>query len=590
VGRSGGPAGINLPHGTSIPRNTGTAGRRMAPRRHSRSPRYLSPLTIAAAYLLVGTAWIFLSDRALTLLFPAGELARWQTVKGILYVAVTALLLFLLMRRSLAALRRSEERHRQMFETTTVALLIDPATATIEDANAAAEAFYGWPREELAGRPLAEINTLPPEEIARAVERVLAGQRAHFLFQHRVRGGELRDVEVFSSVIETRGRPLIYSILYDRTEARRVEEQLRQAQKMETLGQLTGGMAHDLNNVLSVILGNAELMRQELPDGRDDLQNDLGELTAAARRGAAMIRKVAGFSRTGPLEAVVLDLAAGVRDTAETLRQLIPAGIEVVIGTPAEPVPVRADRGALEQILMNLVTNARDAMPEGGRLEIQVGKSGGTGAFTVRDTGIGMDEATRARILEPFFTTKPPPLGTGLGMAMVDSLVRRQGGTLAIGSAPGRGTTVTVALPLAERRAAERAAAGPLEALPRGTETILIVEDEAGLRRAARRLLERLGYTVLDAADGEAALAILRERGPAVDLVLSDLVMPRLGGRALYDAARREGVGARFVFSSGYGGEVLEGLETVDDQGPALIRKPWALDELAAKLREVLDA
>ncbi len=562
----------------------------MTPGRHPRSPRYLSPLTIALAYLAVGTAWIFLSDRALTLLFAAGEVARWQTVKGVLYVAVTALLLFLLMRRSLAAVRRSEERHRQMFETTTIALLIDPDTATIEDANAAAEVFYGRPRAELAGLPLSELNPLPPAAIDAAIARVLAGQRGHFHVQHLVHGDQLRDVEIFSSVIETGGRRLIYSILYDQTDARRVEEQLRQAQKMETLGQLTGGIAHDLNNVLSVILGNAELMRQELPEGRDDLRTDLGELMAAARRGAAMIRKVAGFSRSGPLEAVVLDLGVSVRETAETLRQLIPAGIEVVIGAPAEPVPVRADRGALEQILMNLVTNARDAMPDGGRIEIQVARSGGTGSFTVRDSGIGMDDATRGRILEPFFTTKPPPLGTGLGMAMVDSLVRRQGGTLAIESAPGRGTTVTVALPLAERRAAERAPAAPPDGLPRGTETILVVEDEAALRRAARRLLERLGYTVLDTADGEEALGVLRERQGTIDLVLSDLVMPRRGGRALYEAARADGLGVKFLFSTGYGSEVLEGLDALDGGGPALIRKPWALDELATRLREVLDA
>ena len=569
-----------------------------APTRQPPPRRYLSPLTIAVLYTVVGALWILASDRALTVLFPAEELERWQTLKGLLYVAVTGVLLYLATRRSLAGVRASERLYRQMFETTTVALLIDPATARIEDANAAACAFYGWSRDELVGRPLTDFNTLPRVAINTEIQRVLAGERGHFTFQHRIRSGETRDVEVFSSVVDVGGRRRLYSVIYDRTERRRLEEQLRQAQKMEALGQLTGGIAHDLNNVLSVVLGNAELIDQEIPADRAALRADLGELRSAARRGASMIRKLLSFSRSAQLEIVTLDLGAAVAEVADTLRRFLPAGIEVTIAVPREPVLVSADRGSIEQILMNLVTNARDAMPDGGHLRIEVRErvaggdesemAGTFGSLVVRDDGIGMDEATRARVFEPFFTTKPAPLGTGLGMTMVYGLAKQQSALIEVESAPGRGTSVTISFPSASGMAAATNGGEGTDPPPTGTETILVAEDEAPLRRAATRLLERLGYTVITASDGEEALQLFRARASEVSLVLSDIVMPRMGGRALYEALRREGYDVKFLFSSGYGGDQLQDLASA--AGPMLIRKPWSLSELAVKLREVLDA
>ena len=569
-----------------------------APTRQLRPRRYLSPLTIAVLYAVIGALWILVSDRALSAFFPAEELERWQTLKGLLYVVVTALLLYLATRRSLAGVRASERLYRQMFETTTVALLIDPATARIEDANAAACAFYGWPRDELVGRPLTDFNPLPRAAINSEIQRVLAGERGHFTFQHRIRNGELRDVDVFSSVVDVGGRRRLYSVIFDRTEHRRLEEQLRQAQKMEALGQLTGGIAHDLNNVLSVVLGNAELIDQELPADRTGARADLGELRSAARRGASMIRKLLSFSRSTQLEIVTLDLGAAVADAADTLRRFLPAGIEVTIAVPREPLLVSADRGSIEQILMNLVTNARDAMPDGGHLRIEVRErmaggdepeaAGTFGSLVVRDDGIGMDEATRRRVFEPFFTTKPAPLGTGLGMTMIYGLVKQQAALIEVESAPGRGTSVTISFPNASGTSAVVNGGEETDPPPSGSETILVAEDEAPLRRAATRLLERLGYTVITASDGEEALQVFRARASEVSLVLSDIVMPRMGGRALYEALRREGYDVKFLFSSGYGGDQLQDLGA--DAGPMLIRKPWSLSELAVKLREVLDA
>jgi PAS domain S-box-containing protein len=568
------------------------------PTRQPPPRRYLSPLTIAVLYAVVGALWILASDQALTAFFPVEELERWQTVKGLLYVAVTGVLLYLATRRSLSGVRASERLYRQMFETTTVALLIDPATARIEDANAAACAFYGWSRDELVGRPLTDFNTLPRVAINTEIRRVLAGERGHFTFQHRIRNGETRDVEVFSSVVDVGGRRRLYSVIYDRTERRRLEEQLRQAQKMEALGQLTGGIAHDLNNVLSVVLGNAELIDHEIPADGAVLRADLNELRSAARRGASMIRKLLSFSRSTQLEIVTLDLGAAVAEVADTLRRFLPAGIEVTIAVPREPVLVSADRGSIEQILMNLVTNARDAMPEGGHLRIEVRQrvaggdesemAGTLGSLVVRDDGIGMDEATRARIFEPFFTTKPAPLGTGLGMTMIYGLARQQGAPIEVESAPGRGTSVTISFPNASGAPTAANGGEETDPPPTGSETILVAEDEAPLRRAATRLLERLGYTVITASDGEEALQLFRARASEVSLVLSDIVMPRMGGRALYDALRREGYDVKFLFSSGYGGDQLQDLGA--GAGPMLIRKPWSLSELAVKLREVLDA
>jgi CheY-like chemotaxis protein len=295
---------------------------------------------------------------------------------------------------------------------------------------------------------------------------------------------------------------------------------------------------------------------------------------------------------------VTLDLGAAVAEVADTLRRFLPAGIDVSIAVPREPLVVSADRGSIEQILMNLVTNARDAMPDGGHLRIEVRQrvAGGDesepvgtfGSLVVRDDGVGMDDATRLRIFEPFFTTKPAPLGTGLGMTMVYGLVRQQGALIDVESAPGRGTAVAISFPSASGTpAAGNGAEGP-EPLPGGSETILVAEDEAPLRRAATRLLERMGYPVITAWDGEEALQLFRAGAADVSLVLSDIVMPRMGGRALYDALRREGYDVKFLFSSGYGGDQLHDLGA--DAGPTLIRKPWSLSELAVKLREVLDA
>ena len=688
----------------------------------ARSPaRLLTPFGIALGYFIVSATYIFFSDRAVAALVRDPALhTRVQTFKGFAFIGLTALLLWALIRASRRAALDGERIYRQMFERTgAVALLVDPSTGRIVDANAAATRFYGWSRSELAGKPVADINTASPAEIARMMTATRELGSSQFLFQHRTASGQIREVELHSGPIDVGNDVLLFSIIHDLTarveaeralelsedryrtlmneaadafvlmeiggrfvevnpkacelsgygrdellarsitdlitpdnlaeiplrvdelragrtviqertirrrdgratpvevsarmvadgriqavirdvsERHRLAEQLRQAQKMEAIGQLAGGIAHDLNNVLGVVLANAGLLRDALPAGRDDLRADLGEIEGAAKRGASMIGKLMSFSRQAPLAVTTVELGGVVDNVVDTLRRLLPTSIAVVADRVPAPVVVRADPVAVEQILLNLATNARDAMPAGGSLRVRVsaatlregpGVPGGEfGCFTVSDDGAGMSEEVLARIFEPFFTTKPPSQGTGLGMAMVYGLVRQQGGTIAVRSAPGAGTTVRVCLPAAQSIVAPHAGTAGGDRWPRGTETILFVEDEAPLRRAGTRILERLGYTVMTAADGEEALDVIRHDPRPIDLVISDIVMPRLSGHGLFERVRHEERRVRFLFSSGYGGEEIAEMEGDAEAVAPLLRKPWSAEELATRVRELLD-
>ena len=381
-----------------------------------------------------------------------------------------------------------------------------------------------------------------------------------------------------------------------------LEAQLRQSQKMEAVGQLTGGIAHDLNNVLTVVVANAELMAGTIPPEAAELKAELAQLHVAASRGAAMVRQLLAFSRHKPLTPGPVDLVRVVDESSDLLRRLVPEHIVVRVTHEAPALTVMGDAGALEQVLVNLVTNARDAMPQGGTLRLEtrrvtlsgdraaacgVAEPGAFGCLVIADTGVGMDAATRERAFEPFFTTKEPGAGTGLGLAMVYALVQQLGGCVRLSSELGRGTEVTVYLPATAPRAAAAPAPPPAPAAPTGRETILVVEDEIGIRRATRRVLERHGYRVLLAENGEEGLEVYRRNAADVDLVLSDVVMPRLGGPGLYRALRGEGSRVPFLFASGYASPQPDDAASL--AGVPTIAKPWTIPELLTKVREVLD-
>jgi nitrogen-specific signal transduction histidine kinase/CheY-like chemotaxis protein len=394
-------------------------------------------------------------------------------------------------------------------------------------------------------------------------------------------------------------------IAEDVTEQRALERQLRQAQKMEAIGQLTGGIAHDFNNELSVIILNAQLVSEAVDHGDGVRLEDVRDIVDAAQRAASMTRQLLGFSRRADLTIVPTDLCLVARELAGALRRLVPETIELRVLADPPVAAVRADRGAVEQMLLNLITNARDAMPRGGALELAVAEAapppefalagspnadGGWVCVSVRDTGEGMSEDTKSHVFEPFFTTKPVGVGTGLGLAMVYGLMKQHDGFVGVESEVGRGTTVRLsfpAVPGAATSGARRDAAAPPWAL-NGSETVLLVEDEGALRRVARRALERYGYRVLVAADGEEGLRVFRAHRGDIDVVVSDLVMPGMSGARLLETLRAEGEQVPFIVVSGYAGREALDRQRLDPSVP-FIQKPWLLTDLLTQVRRSID-
>ena len=411
-------------------------------------------------------------------------------------------------------------------------------------------------------------------------------------------GEHVRNVDILATAHVNAGVHLV--TIRDITDTRRIEGQLRQAQKMEAVGLLTGGLAHDFNNLLTVVLANADLVLEALPPHLEEQRHELRQVLDAAQRGSDMVRKLLAFGRREALERRPLALEALLAETTALLARVLPASIALSADAEPELPAVLADPGAIQHILFNLATNARDAMPQGGelRMHARVVQSmalpgGGRGpmvALVVRDSGTGMSEAVRQRIFEPFFTTKPPGAGSGLGMSMIYGFVEQHEGTIAVDSAPGAGTTVTIHLPIAEPTvAAPTPRSTPaVRGEDGGGELVLIVEDEDMVRRAGRRILEKNGYRVLLAGDGEEALMILRERAVDIALVVSDVVMPRMGGRELYEQARSEGITTPFLFTSGYTDRIASEAAALDPTIPVL-PKPWTWHELSGSVRTAID-
>ncbi len=491
----------------------------------------------------------------------------------------------------------SEANYRRALEQASDAIIVSDRHGVILDVNARGEELLGYSREESVGRPIEDFSVPEDRERMPLRMRDLLGGRS-VLSERRLlrKSGSIAEVEISARDL---GDGRFQAIIRDISERRRLEEQLRQAQKMEAVGQLTGGIAHDLNNLLTVVLANSEMMAAALPDGREDLHNDLSELQSAARRGAHMIRKLLSFSRHAPLTYQVLDLGRVVEDLLATLRRLLPAHIEVTFSRESEPVKVLADAGAIEQVLLNLSTNARDAMPRGGTLTLSARRvdvvrppagslPGSYACLTVRDSGLGMDVRVKARVFEPFFTTKPPGEGSGLGMAMIYGLTQQHGGFIELDSEVGRGTEVRIHFPLAREDQQLTEHVLPPTGLRGGVEHILLVEDEDGLRRVAQRALEKVGYQVVTAGDGMQALELYRSRAHDIDLIITDVVMPKLGGIALFRTLRQEGYAVRFLFTSGYSAhEIAYG--DMSDAELSLLQKPWTLADLTHRVRDVLD-
>src|SRR2546429_1913069 len=511
------------------------------------------------------------------------------------------------------ALRRSGADYRAIVEQATYGLYRSSLEGRFLKVNPALVAMLGYDSEAevLALELDRDVYVDAAErtrniEVARTLERVSGVQ-----VQWKRRDGHHITVRLSGRVVRSEGGGDLKGfemMAEDVTEQRTLERALQQARKMETIGRLTSGIAHDFNNLLTVILAQGNLMAKALSDATPEVRRDLQELTDAARRGAELVHRLLGFSRHETLDLRPLSVPEWIREELHTLRRLLPATIEIRCDTEPAAGVVEADSGALEQILLNLATNARDAMSDGGTLHLDVRRTrldaedrplhawvqpGVYVCLSVSDTGAGMDRQTQARVFEPFFTTKPAGVGTGLGMAMVYGLVKQHKGFVHMYSEVGQGTTVKLYLPLALEHPVpgDARAAGQPETLPGGTEAILLVEDDLHLRTVAQRLFEKVGYRVFAAADGAEGLASYRARARELDLVITDLVMPKASGHTLYEAIRAEqgsGKPVKVLFTSGYPApDFRESL--AGDPNVAFVTKPWTASELLRQIRGLLE-
>jgi two-component system cell cycle sensor histidine kinase/response regulator CckA len=387
----------------------------------------------------------------------------------------------------------------------------------------------------------------------------------------------------------------------DVTERVKLEDQLRHAQKMEAIGQLAGGVAHDFNNLLTVILGHADLLAKTLA-ADDRRRTDLDEIVKAADHAAALTRQLLAFSRKQVLQPILLEVNSLVVTTSKMLRRLIGEDIKLVTKLTLVPAAVHADAGQLEQILMNLAVNARDAMPQGGRLSIETAivhlddsaiqhvpvRPGPYVVLTVTDTGTGMDEQVRQRIFEPFFTTKERGRGTGLGLATVYGIVKQSGGHLGVESEVGRGTTFKVYLPRAENGAMVEPQIEDAEASPTGSETLLVVEDEHRVRSLARVFLEQAGYQVIDASDPQQAEDLFRQHADRIDLLVTDVIMPGSSGPSLFARLSAARPSLRVLYMSGYtDNAIVQHARLPSDI--VFLQKPFSAYGLLCKVRDALD-
>jgi two-component system, cell cycle sensor histidine kinase and response regulator CckA len=516
-------------------------------------------------------------------------------------------------RQAEAGLRMSQERFRLLAEGVRdyAILMLDPL-GFVTSWNRGAERLTGLRADEAIRKPIDLLFTEEDNAAARG-ERVLADAVARGRCEDegwcvRSDGSRFWASIAVTALLDPDGRSLGFAaIVRDLTERReaeaalrRSEDHLRQAQKMEGIGRLAGGIAHDFNNLLTAIQGHAQFLLEDLPV-EHPTRGDAEEIRRAADRAAALTRQLLAFSRRQVLQPQVLDLNAVIRDMNKMLRRVIREDIALVTSLAEDAWNIYADAGQIEQVLMNLVVNARDAMPSGGSLTVAtrnieieegyvVGGAGPHAGFhvqlTVSDTGLGMDKETQARIFEPFFTTKPEGQGTGLGLATVYGIVQQSGGHISVYSEPGRGTTFRILL----RRHIE---SGEHERAPivrepaRGWESVLVVEDDPAVRSLTRRVLQDRGYSVLEAGDGAEALRLAREYDGPIDLLVTDIVMPEMSGRKLAESVRSLHPAAKVLFMSGFTEQDVRQQGLLDPNAP-FVEKPFSPERLARRVRETL--
>ena len=503
-----------------------------------------------------------------------------------------------------AALREEEERSRLLLELLPEAVLVHSGGVVVY-VNPAALALLGASgAAEVVGRPMMELLHADYRDFVseRIRGMVQSGEPVPLARERLVRAdGGVVEVEVIAAPITYQGTTSVLVVARDISERLRLEEQLRLAQRMEAVGRLAGGVAHDFNNLLTAIKGNADLLAMDIPDG-SPMREDVAEIQGAAARAAELTRQLLAFGRGQVLQPRLLDPNAAITGSLKILRRLFPRNVELETALDENAGHVRADPTQLDQILLNLALNARDAMPDGGVLRLETGSveilptdprpaymlAGEYVRICVIDNGHGMDDVTRERVFEPFFTTRGSGNGTGLGLSTVYGIVKQSGGYIWVESEPGHGTTFRILLP----RVGSPDAPGDDDAPPRAESstrgTVLLVEDEDPVRRVTARVLRRSGFAVIEARDGHEALEVWADHHGEVDAVLTDLVMPRMGGREFARLVRASRPELPVLFMSGYMEGAALNPEALDP-GAELLHKPFDPDVLTDRLGQLLD-
>ena len=505
--------------------------------------------------------------------------------------------------------QESEEALRKLWrsvEQSADMLIIMDRSGVMEYVNPAFEALTGYSRHEAVGQTLGLLKSEQQEHEYEAMwNTVLSGDVFRGIVMHHKKNGETLILETALTPLRDSKAEITHFISTGRdiTERRKLESELQQAQKMDAIGRLAGGVAHDFNNLLLVISAYAELMLDSLPDNAP-LRRNVGEIMAASRRAADLTRQLLAFGRKQMQMLQVLDLNTVIGEITTMLPRLIGEDIELVFSPGEDLGKVKADPVQIEQVVMNLAANARDAMPDGGTLTIEtttvrvdesyvqrhsIVAEGNYVLLTVTDTGQGIASEHLAHIFEPFYSTKEAGKGTGLGLATVYGIVKQNGGFVWVYSEPGLGTTFKIYLPLVQSLSSEERIPEVDESCPRGSETLLLVEDESSVRQASRQFLVQNGYRVIEASDGEDALRVSRNQHLPIHLMITDVVMPRMGGPKLAEQLAEERPDMRVLFVSGYAESTVLKHGKID-VATRFLQKPFSLKMLARKVREVLDA